>query len=119
MKQKELCKIPDATNHHLSLRKMHSNLEAIASEPIKESIEKIHNDQNIVVVDTNTNVPITPSLNSPKKIFSVVKCPEALKQRCNSDFGPGLMDNYFKLDRGGQEMEEIEEESFLKSRLSK
>jgi hypothetical protein len=29
------------------------------------------------------------------------------------------MDNYFKLDRAGNEMEEIEEESFLKSRLSK
>lgn len=48
-----------------------------------------------------------------------MKCPEALKQRCNSDFGPSLINNYFKLDKGNNEMEEIEEESFFKQRVNK
>ena len=100
MKHKELSKIPDISHLHLSLRKMASNVESVATEPSKESIEKIPNNQEILT-NINTTTEIPANTVSPKKIFSVVKCPDALKQRCNSDFGPALMDNYFKLDRGG------------------
>jgi hypothetical protein len=58
--------------------------------------------------------------NHPKKIFSIVKCPDAIKQRCNSDFGAGLMTNYFTLEKanhGG--LGDIIEENFDKYQIRK
>ncbi len=52
-------------------------------------------------------------LNCPKKIFSIVKCPDAIKQRCNSDFGAGLMSNYFMLEKSNNAgLGDIIEENF-------
>jgi hypothetical protein len=78
MKHKELSKVPDISHMHLSLRKMVSNVEPIASEPSKEIHEKPLNNQEIIP-NTNTNTEVPANTISPKKIFSVVKCPDALK----------------------------------------
>lgn len=57
----------------LSLRKITSNVEAVAAELSKDCIEKTNTD------DTNNNNNINNIANSPKKIFSIAKCPDALK----------------------------------------